>query len=99
MMARLIAWLIDAIVLFLLVRVVLRLVTGGRRVRRSTSGPRARAVERSGGTLVRDPQCGTYVPESGAVALRAGGQTLHFCSTACRDVYQREHVAPAARVG
>jgi YHS domain-containing protein len=37
--------------------------------------------------LVRDPVCGVHVAEVMAVPLRDGGQTLHFCSVACRDKY------------
>lgn len=88
-MGRVVAWLLDAIVLFLLARMVVRLLTGGRAVQRGAAAPRAQTPERSGGTLVRDPQCGTYVPESRALQVRADGETLYFCSAACRDAYQR----------
>ena len=91
-MIRLISWLVDAFVLFLLIRMVLQLLAGVRGVsnrRGSSPGVRGRATERLGGTLVRDPQCGTYVPESGAVRLRTDRETLYFCSSACRDAYQR----------
>ena len=37
--------------------------------------------------LVRDPICGMHVAEVLAVPLRAGGELVHFCSTACRDKY------------
>lgn len=73
---------------------------GGRRARGgfryTTSGPGARAAgprpasppqERLGGTLVRDPQCGTYIPESRAVIVGTGTDRVTFCSTACRDAY------------
>jgi uncharacterized protein len=90
-MGRLASWLLDAIVLFLLARMVVRLLTGARSVRRQgpTRGPRAETPERSGGTLVRDPHCGTYVPQSRAIASRSGIETLYFCSAACRDAYER----------
>jgi YHS domain-containing protein len=41
-----------------------------------------------GGTLVKDPVCGTYVAEQSAVKLTANGQTICFCSAACRDKYK-----------
>jgi YHS domain-containing protein len=41
-----------------------------------------------GGELKRDPVCGTYIPEATAVPLKIRGETLHFCSTACRDKYK-----------
>jgi YHS domain-containing protein len=37
--------------------------------------------------LVRDPVCGVHVAEVLAIPLREGGETLHFCSVACRDKY------------
>jgi YHS domain-containing protein len=40
-------------------------------------------------TWTRDPVCGRYVPVGGSVALRVGGTTHYFCSTACRDQYHR----------
>jgi YHS domain-containing protein len=37
--------------------------------------------------LVRDPVCGMHVDETRSIALREGGELLHFCSPACRDSY------------
>ncbi len=87
-MARLVSWLLDALVLFLIVRTFMRAIGGGGAARKSRPTTSAPTPERSGGTLVRDPQCGTYVPESSAVRVKAGDKTLYFCSTACRDAYQ-----------
>jgi len=53
------------------------------------AGGRNTAVERAGGQLVRDPQCGTYVPLSTSVHLVSGSSTLYFCSVACRDAYRK----------
>jgi hypothetical protein len=91
--ARLISWLLDAIVLYMVFRTVARLLTGGGTAQRrsaSSAGPQPKRPERVGGTLVRDPQCGTYIPEGSAVRLQSGDHTLYFCSTACRDAYQRQ---------
>ncbi len=90
-MVRLLSWLADAFVLYLLIRLVLQLVAGGRAVlhrQRPASGGRGRTPERLGGTLVRDPNCGTYIPEARALRLRTGQETLYFCSPSCRDAYQ-----------
>jgi uncharacterized protein len=91
---------IRVVIVVLLVRMVLRFISSftsssaaGTRSRQASSA----APERQGGTLVRDPQCGTYVPESRAVALNAGQEVLHFCSTACRDAWQAQTGRPAAR--
>jgi YHS domain-containing protein len=41
----------------------------------------------TGRRLVRDPVCGVHVAEVLAIPLREGTETLHFCSSACRDQY------------
>jgi hypothetical protein len=80
----LVLWIVRVLIILLIIRIVVHWVAGLRRVpqRRSRSVP-----ERAGGTLVRDPNCGTYVPE--ARAITAGG--LHFCSTTCRDAWMISH--------
>jgi uncharacterized protein len=86
-MGRLIFWLVDALILFFLIRTVMRLFGGARAAGRPPSAPQS--FERAGGTLVRDPHCGTYVPVSRALEVRAGQQTLYFCSPACRDAFKQ----------
>jgi hypothetical protein len=54
-----------------------------------SGGGRPQAVERQGGQLVRDPQCGTFVPVSTSIQLSSGKSTLYFCSTTCRDAYRQ----------
>lgn len=51
---------------------------------RGTAGGRSpqRSVQ-----MARDPVCGTFVVPERATVLTTGGQTLHFCSTDCRDKY------------
>jgi len=39
------------------------------------------------GELLRDPVCGVYVAEQTSIKKAIGGETVHFCSTACRDKY------------
>jgi len=51
------------------------------------SAPRERVL----GTLVRDPQCGTYIPESRALTVGSGAGALHFCSASCRDAWAAAH--------
>lgn len=85
----LLLWGIRIVILLLVVRYVASLFS------RSTPAPRRRGrprvPERAGGTLVRDPQCGTFVPESGSLSLQRDGATLHFCSSACRDGWLLAH--------
>ena len=44
----------------------------------------------AGSTMLhKDPVCGTYVSEAVAVTLKQGGETLWFCSDACRDKHRK----------
>lgn len=87
-------WIVRLLVLFLIIRLVVLMVrsalvaAGGGSDGPARGGTRVKRSERLGGTLVQDPQCGTYLPEDRAIALRVGGTTHHFCSTACRDAWQ-----------
>ena len=95
-MGRLVSWLLDLLVLWLIVRAVARLFSQ-RPTPTRRAQPRAstKPVERLGGTLVRDPHCGTYIPESGAIRLGTGEATQFFCSTTCRDAYAGRQVKRA----
>ena len=46
---------------------------------------RARTIE--GADMVKDPACGLYTPRDSAIADRAGGETMYFCSERCRKEY------------
>lgn len=86
----LLLWIVRILGVLLLVRVILRLLFGDRVVpsRRSARWPGAPSREsKPGGELVRDPQCGTYVPKTRAIAASVGSETTYFCSTNCRDAY------------
>jgi YHS domain-containing protein len=37
--------------------------------------------------LLRDPVCGMHVAEGLALAIKQGGETVHFCSVECRDKF------------
>ncbi len=88
-------WILNAIALLLLLRLVLRFVLGlfqglagpagaaapGQASGRTAPGGRATIA----GELVRDPVCSTYVPRDSAIAARVGVETRYYCSTACRD--------------
>lgn len=93
-----IPWLLRAILVTVAIRFVLRLigVMMGPASRPATGagGPRrgpGRPTERIGGTLVRDPQCGTYVPESRAIRVGSGASAQYFCSDDCRRAYLAAH--------
>jgi hypothetical protein len=56
---------------------------------RTAAGPGHPGNVPAGGELKRDPVCGTFVPTSSSIKKTVRGETLHFCSAACRD----KHVA------
>lgn len=86
-MFRLLGYLILALFGITLLRMVIGVVT--KMFASSMSGndaPKANARRTqvpAGGVLQKDPVCGTFVPEQGAVKLNAGGETHYFCSEEC----------------
>ena len=76
-------WLVRIIVVLFVLRLLLRAVTGARTAQRRHA--------RIGGSLVRDPQCGTYVPPARALTLSSRGQVLYFCSDRCPDAWTSSH--------
>jgi len=93
-------WLLRLLLLFLLVRALMLIVGGLLRglmgVPQTSGGgpsapPRTGREPQSSGTLVRDPVCGTYVPQARALTARtASGGTAFFCSEACRSAYDAQ---------
>ena len=81
------------LVIRLIVRGLYSVIGGSARCR----GRSERVPERAGGALVRDPQCGTYIPESRALVLGRGPDALHFCSTTCRDAWTAAHGSARAK--
>ena len=89
----LLIWIVRLVVLLLIVRFVVTMIRHAVQQSRSAPRPDAgrpkRQAERIGGTLVQDPQCGTYLPKDRALAVTAGGSTQYFCSDKCRDEWAR----------
>jgi hypothetical protein len=82
--------LVVRVVQFLFVLFLIRMVVVMVRTQliRAAQKPRApRPIERAGGSLVRDPHCGTYVPAGSAITSGRGPDAVHFCSTTCRDAW------------
>lgn len=78
--------------MLLLLRMLLKYFFGPKSQAPGPSGSRARnpkQPERLGGELVRDPNCGTFVPKSRAVVIGTGEGAVYFCSTTCRDAYAK----------
>lgn len=90
-MIAILLWILRILVIAFVIRIALRFLTGQLFSRRVSSRGRQREVIRQGGALVRDPQCGTYVPMSSAVTSGAGAARQHFCSVACRDAWTAAH--------
>lgn len=91
-------WIVRTIVILLIIRVVMRLLLPGQRQGRAAR-PQSRAPEsreRAGGALVRDPHCGTYVPQSRALKVGIGANAQYFCSAACRDAFAAAHDSVAS---
>lgn len=58
---------------------VVRSLSGGR--------PLPKDKSRQGEEMVRDPQCGTFVPRSVALEKSVKGEKHFFCSARCRDMF------------
>lgn len=85
--------MIRAILIFVLLAVIYQTV---RVLFHAALGASRRGEEPGSGRLpgaemVRDPQCRTYIVRERAIARHIGGETLHFCSTACANEYERAH--------
>jgi uncharacterized protein len=51
--------------------------------------PRIRRREQEIEEMKQDPVCGTYVPASLAITTTRDGETVYFCSAACRDKFNQ----------
>ncbi len=80
-MYRLIIVLALLIVVYFLVRNLVRELTG--RARRDEALPDKTQ-------MVQDPVCRTYVPRGTAVAAMIGGQTYYFCSRDCARTFRNQ---------
>jgi len=96
-MFAIIGWIGRILLILFIIRMVVSFFSGGARKpapnadgsggSRGARGGRGGHTEKAVAKLVRDPQCGTYVSETSAIATRHGGEVLHFCSDKCRDEY------------
>lgn len=71
---------------FVLALMVLRSLFGRRL---PTDRPEGRARGRSSGeeVLVRDPQCGVYLPRTTGLKRKVRGQEHYFCSKECLEAF------------
>lgn len=82
-MTRLLIILALLIVLYLILRLVVREFWG-----RSRKGDDPALIDRN--QMLQDPVCRAYVPRESAVSARVGGQTYYFCSKNCADTFQKQ---------
>ncbi len=91
-------WMLRLLLLFLLVRALMLLLGGVVRGIVKASRPQSEPPSRqplSGGTLVQDPVCGTYVLQDRALSLPTdAGGTAFFCSERCRSTYDAQAARP-----
>jgi uncharacterized protein len=86
--------ILQLLVILFVVRLIANALFGGR-ARQTRQAPPAAPAERVGGTLVRDPQCGTYLPQTRAIRVGSGSDAQYFCSATCRDAYRAAHTSVA----
>ncbi|MGO4880762.1 MAG: hypothetical protein ACLP59_08075 [Bryobacteraceae bacterium] len=87
-MRLLIRLVVVPLLILWVVRNILRSLFGGVNARPSAKPVRRPPTVSAGGELKKDPVCGTYVSTDTSVTKRINGQTLYFCSPACRDKYR-----------
>src|SRR5713101_1021440 len=96
-MSAFIEYLLDAIFVVAIVRMVYSALRGFFGPRGASQGPRARPAAApatgNGGEMARDPECGMFVSTELSHRLRWSGQVLHFCSEQCLQRYQRHSQA------
>jgi YHS domain-containing protein len=100
-MGRLLLYLFELAIIFVLVvslRRALRQLLGIPQVffrTRSSSSRQRNVSELRHGETARDPVCGMFVSTELSHRLTRGNETLHFCSQACLEQYQKrgEHAA------
>lgn len=83
--------MIRLLLLVLFVFVIYAMLSAVLRIFRGTSvlnQPPPAEKSRDGEQMVKDPQCGTYLPRSDALSAKVAGQEVFFCSEACRDAYR-----------
>jgi YHS domain-containing protein len=76
------------LLVFWLVRGILRSFFAGFNSSVASRPQKTRPAVHTGGELKKDPVCGTFVSIDASVTKRVNGETVHFCSPACRDKYR-----------
>ncbi|MFQ5817758.1 MAG: hypothetical protein ACE5H2_07375 [Terriglobia bacterium] len=88
-------WLIRLALLLLAIVLLFRVLA---RVLASAFGrPSGPAHAMRGGTMKRDPVCGTYVAPEVSFPEPGEGETLYFCSERCRQEYRAARLRRESR--
>jgi uncharacterized protein len=82
-MARLILWLVLAIIIVRIVWRFVHAIMEGAGLLNGSSPP-------ASVKLVRDPVCGVFVVPSHALTAGSGTSTKYFCSEKCRQAWARK---------
>ncbi|ORJ62103.1 hypothetical protein [Geothermobacter hydrogeniphilus] len=83
-MIRLLLLAIFAFLIYAMVSAILRIFRRGQGLNPPSPAEKSDAGEE----MVKDPECGTYLPRSDALKETIAGHPQFFCSTACRDAYR-----------
>ncbi len=81
--------MIKLLLLVLICFVVYSLISSMLRGPAASRRPKNRSVE--GESMVKDPQCGTYLPISDAHRATIRGEEHYFCSQECLKKYKETH--------
>jgi YHS domain-containing protein len=85
-----IRYLLLAILILMIARAFWRVVDGILEAAGGTTRQQQRRRSVPATKLVRDPVCGTWVPERSPNFLTSGGTTHYFCSDKCREAFSRK---------
>jgi len=77
------AWMLRLLFAVLIIRLIWKFVAG------MVAGAREGRPRdtKTGGVLVRDPVCGTYIEPSRAFSTHEGRTTHYFCSRECQQSF------------
>ena len=82
MLVRLLIWLLVGFLVYTVFQFLRQALT------KPPGAPPEKTVR--GEEMVRDPECGTYVPRGDAIQDQLKGKSHYFCSTECRDKYWQQ---------
>ena len=79
-------WLLRGVFLVLILRFVWKFISG---LIEGVRGPRSGRRTVRGGSLERDPVCGTYVEPTRALTAQVSSKTYYFCSEQCLRAFRK----------